>query len=219
MIKGFIFDLDGVLVDTPKLHFEAWRKLANSLGIDFNETQNEQLKGIGRHESLNKILDIGELTLDDQEFETLCKQKNEWYQEMLSSLQDSDILPGAQEFLKAARNLNLQIALGSASQNAQKVLDLLRLTGYFDVIIDGNLTAKSKPHPQVFQMAASKLQLAPQSLVVFEDSIAGIEAANTGGFRSIGIGRKKVLSKAELVFKGLNKISPGGIINQLNFKR
>lgn len=218
MIKGFIFDLDGVLVDTAKFHFKAWKRLAHSLDIDFSEKQNEHLKGIGREESLKKILEWGNKTVSDDEFENLMLQKNEWYLEMVNTMKEGDTLPGVNKFLQGTRKLNLKTALGSASKNAKTILEHVNLTNFFDAIIDGTQTTKSKPNPQVFEMAAEALQLEPTSLVVFEDSLAGIEAANNGGFRCVGIGNKKVLKKADVVYHNLEQLSPVVIINQLNFK-
>lgn len=219
MIKGFIFDLDGVLVDTAHMHYKAWKRLANTLDIDFSEKQNEQLKGIGRSESLRKILEWGGTTIGNEEFEKLMAQKNAWYLEMLDSMKEDDTLPGVKEFLHESRKLKLKLALGSASKNARTIIERVNVTDYFDAIVDGNETNKSKPDPQVFLKAAEALDLSPSSLVVFEDSQAGIEAANTGGFYSVGIGSKKVLSKARMVFKGLYDVSPVEIINQINFDR
>lgn len=218
MIKGFIFDLDGVLVDTARFHFQAWKRLANSLDIDFTESQNEQLKGVGREDSLKKILEWGNATLSDNEFQSLMLKKNAWYLEMVESMASDDTLPGVKEFLNTTRQLNLKIGLGSASKNARKILDRVEITEYFDVIIDGNQTTKSKPDPQVFSFGAEGLDLKPETLVVFEDSQAGVKAANDGGFKSVGIGDKKTLSEATKVYKGLSEVTPMEVINHLNFK-
>ncbi|WP_417601603.1 beta-phosphoglucomutase [Owenweeksia hongkongensis] len=218
MIKGFIFDLDGVLVDTPKLHFAAWRKVAHSLGFDLNESQYEELKGLNREASLIQILDWGNTKLSSQEFNDLMVQKNEWYLEMTATMISDDALPGVHEFLKAAKDLKLKIGLGSASQNARKILDQVKMTNYFDVIIDGTQTTKSKPDPQVFEFGAKKLNLRPSSIVVFEDSKAGIKAAIDGGFKSVGIGARKTLTAASVVYKGLHETSPLKVIEQFNFK-
>lgn len=128
-----------------------------------------------------------------------------------------EALPGAKDFLNESRKLDLAIGLGSASKNAPLILDLLEVTPLFQTIIDGTKVSKSKPDPEVFLKGAEELQIAPQSLVVFEDSIAGIEAANRGGFRTVGIGSKNILKDAEIVVSGLDQISPVEVINQLNF--
>ncbi len=219
MIKGFIFDLDGVLVDTAKFHFQAWKRLANTLDIDFTEKQNEQLKGVGREESLRKILEWGDKTISEEKFQELMTQKNEWYLEMMNTMTEDDTLPGVKEFLKESQKLHLKIALGSASKNARKILERVNITHFFDAIIDGTQTTKSKPHPQVFTMGAESLGLSPNLLVVFEDSQAGVEAANTGGFLSVGIGDKKTLNEARVVYQGLGTVSPVEVINHLNFEK
>ncbi len=216
-IKGFIFDLDGVIVDTAVFHFKAWRRLAQDLGIDFSEEENEQLKGVSRKESLEKILEWGNLTLDPNEFERRMAQKNEWYLEFVREMGQEEALPGAKDFLRESQSLDLAIGLGSASKNAALILDLLEVTPLFKAIIDGTKVSKSKPDPEVFLKGAEALDLAPESLVVFEDSIAGIEAARRGGFRTVGIGNKNILKDAEIVVSGLDQISPVEVINQLNF--
>ena len=212
MIKGFIFDLDGVLVDTPNLHFEAWCKAAKSINIDLHKSQYEKLKGLSREASLLHILDYGNASLSNRDFQALMTKKNDWYLEMISSMTSGDILSGARKFLDVSKDLKLKIALGSASQNARKILDLVNLSQYFDTIIDGTQTSKSKPDPQVFQFGASELNLQPQSIVVFEDSIAGVKAANDGGFKSIGIGNKATLVKANRVYPSLSEVSPSEVI-------
>lgn len=216
-IKGFIFDLDGVIVDTAKFHFKAWHRLAQDLGVDFSEAENEQLKGVSRKESLEKILEWGNISLEPAEFEKRMAQKNEWYLEFVREMGQEEALPGVKDFLNESRKLDLAIGLGSASKNAPLILDLLEVTPLFQTIIDGTKVSKSKPDPEVFLKGAEELQIAPQSLVVFEDSIAGIEAANRGGFRTVGIGSKNILKDAEIVVSGLDQISPVEVINQLNF--
>lgn len=216
-IKGFLFDLDGVIVDTAKFHFKAWQRLAQDLGIHFSEEENEQLKGVSRKESLEKILSWGDKSLSADEFEKRMAQKNDWYLELVQHMGKEEALPGAKSFLDEATKLNLSIGLGSASKNALLILDQLAITPLFQTIIDGNKVSKSKPDPEVFQKGADDLGLPAESLVVFEDSLAGIEAARRGGFRTVGIGSPKVLKDAEIVVSGLDKISPVEVINQLNF--
>ncbi|QNR25624.1 beta-phosphoglucomutase [Croceimicrobium hydrocarbonivorans] len=216
-IKGFIFDLDGVIVDTAKFHFKAWHRLAHDLGIHFTEEENEQLKGVSRRESLQKILDWGQIKLSESEFEKRMAQKNDWYLEFVREMGQEEALPGAKEFLRESAQLNLTIGLGSASKNARLILDLLEITPLFQTIIDGTVVSQSKPDPEVFLKGAEALQMEPKSLVVFEDSLAGIEAARRGGFRTVGIGSKSILKDAEIVVSGLDQISPVEVINQLNF--
>lgn len=216
-IKGFIFDLDGVIVDTAKFHFKAWQRLALDLGIEFSEAENEELKGVSRKESLEKILAWGNQSLPADEFERRLIQKNEWYLEFVREMGSEEAMPGAKEFLTETKHLDLAIGLGSASKNAVLVLDLLEITPLFQTIIDGTKVSKSKPDPEVFLKGAEALNIAPESLVVFEDSIAGVEAARRGGFRTVGIGSESILKNAEIVVTGLDQISPIEVINQLNF--
>lgn len=217
IIKGFIFDLDGVLVDTAKYHYQAWRRMANELGFDFSEKDNEQLKGVGRRDSIEKILSWGNVTLLEEEKERLMKQKNEWYQDLIKTMNPESTLPGVREFLESARDTSLTLALASSSKNAPRILELTNLAGYFATVVDGTQITNSKPDPEIFLTAAERIELEPGELVVFEDAQAGVEAALAGGFRTVGIGSKKSLSEAELVFKGLGETSPAEVINRLNF--
>lgn len=215
-IRGFIFDLDGVLVDTARYHFKAWRKLANSLGIDFSETENEQLKGVSRRNSLEKILNWGQKTVSESDFDRLMEQKNNWYLEFIEHMDSEEVLPGAREFLDRTQEAGLKIALGSASKNALLILEKTGLQKYFDVIIDGNSTDRSKPDPQVFLMGAEGLSIAPNEGVVFEDSISGLEAARRGGFHCVGIGNADSLGAEEYLVSGLHEVSPSDIITKLS---
>ena len=150
MIKGFLFDLDGVIVDTAVFHFQAWRRLAQKLGDDFTEEQNEQLKGVSRVDSLKKIIEWTGATVSDEEFQTLMVEKNEWYLELVEGLGPQDALPGALNFLQTAYDQGIKIALGSASKNAPMILEKLGITPLFTAIIDGNNVVNGKPHPEVF---------------------------------------------------------------------
>lgn len=217
IIKGFIFDLDGVLVDTAKYHYQAWRRMANELGFDFSEKDNEQLKGVGRRDSIEKILSWGNVTLLEEEKERLMTQKNEWYQDLIKTMNPDSTLPGVREFLESARNTSLTLALASSSKNAPRILELTNLSEYFATVVDGTQITNSKPDPEIFLTAAQRLELEPDELVVFEDAQAGVEAALAGGFRTVGIGNKKSLSEAELIYKGLGETSPAEVINRLNF--
>ena len=203
-IKGLLFDLDGVLVDTAKYHFLAWRKMANDLGIDFTEEQNEELKGVSRRNSILKILAWGGIEMSDAEIERLMALKNNWYLEYIDTLTPNHVLPGADVFLKDCKAKGFKIALGSASKNATPILNQLKLTTLFDAIIDGNVVTASKPDPAVFKQAAMALYLNPEQCLVFEDAKAGIEAAKKGGMKAIGIGQESVLGEADLVLPGLN---------------
>lgn len=209
-ILGYIFDLDGVIVDTAKYHYLAWRRLANSLGFDFTERQNEQLKGVSRVRSLEIILQLGGIQASKAEHEIMAEQKNEWYLECIMSMDQREILDGAADFLGQVRAAGRKIALGSASKNAKLILDKVQLTDCFDAIVDGNLVSEAKPNPEVFLKAATLLGLDPLACVVFEDAQAGIEAALRAGMYAVGIGEQEHLQRAHMVFPGLK-----GLDNEL----
>ncbi|WP_052184295.1 beta-phosphoglucomutase [Psychroserpens sp. Hel_I_66] len=205
--KGFIFDLDGVIVDTAKYHFLAWKKLANGVGVDFTEIQNEQLKGVSRQKSLEKILEWGNKTLSEEEFTKLMALKNEDYLSYVEHMKEDEILVDVPKVLNYLISKKHPIALGSASKNATAILDKVNLLQKFDAIVDGNGVKKGKPNPEVFLNAAKLLNVNPNECIVFEDAKAGIEAANAANMISIGIGEKSVLSDADYVFKDFTEIS------------
>ncbi|WP_034887973.1 beta-phosphoglucomutase [Gillisia sp. Hel_I_29] len=204
--KGVIFDLDGVIVDTAKFHFLAWRKLANDLGFDITETQNEELKGVSRVKSLEIILGWGGVTLTEDEFMEQMAMKNDNYLSYISGMTKSDILPGVSEIIDFLKENDIPIALGSASKNARNILEKVGLYQSFDAIVDGNDVSKAKPNPEVFLSAADQLNVAPENCVVFEDSVAGIQAANLAKMTSIGIGEEAVLNEADHVFTDFTEI-------------
>lgn len=206
-IKACIFDLDGVIVDTAVYHYKAWKRLANTLGFDFTEENNEKLKGVSRTQSLQLILGWGGVEKTEAEQEQLATMKNEWYVDMISHMQPTEILPGAKEFLEQCRQAGLKIVLGSASKNSPMILEKIGLTDYFDAIIDGNKVSKAKPDPEVFLKGAEAVGVPPNQCVVFEDAIAGIEAAIAGGMKAVGIGSPDVLGEADLVIPGLDKMT------------
>lgn len=205
--KLFIFDLDGVIVDTAKYHFLAWQKLAKGIGIDFTEHQNEQLKGVSRIKSLEKILAWGDKTVEENAFLKLMDQKNTDYLSYIDKMSATEILPKVSQTLDYLRNTGQATALGSASKNARMILEKVNLLEKFDVIVDGNDVSKAKPDPEVFLNAAEKCGALPKNCVVFEDAQAGIEAANNAKMISIGIGDKKTLAQADYVFKDFTEIS------------
>lgn len=205
--RGFIFDLDGVIVDTAKYHFLAWKKLANDLGIDFTEHQNEQLKGVSRVKSLEKILDWGGVSLSEDAFQDQMNKKNTDYLSYIETMKEDEILVDVPKVLTFLKNEQQPIALGSASKNARKILKKVALYESFDSIVDGTNVSKAKPDPEVFLIAAKELNMAPNQCVVFEDSIAGVQAANQADMISIGIGEQEVLSEADFVFKDFSEIS------------
>ncbi|WP_433945212.1 beta-phosphoglucomutase [Paenibacillus sp. SN-8-1] len=206
-IQACLFDLDGVLVDTAKYHYLAWKRLAEELGFVFTEQDNERLKGVSRTASLEILLEIGGIKLDDAAKLELAERKNNWYVESITSMDETEILPGALEFLKECRANGLKVALGSASKNAMLILNNTGLTPYFDAIIDGTKTAAAKPDPEVFVLGAKEVGIPAEHCVVFEDAEAGIEAAVRAGMRSVGIGSPDTLSRANLVIPSLQQMS------------
>ena len=207
MIKACIFDLDGVLVDTAKYHFLAWQRLAHELGIEFTEEDNEQLKGVSRMESLDLILSLGGKTLPDAEKQAYAAKKNDWYVEYIEEVTPKEMLPGVQVFLDELKENGVKIALGSASKNAMKILEKLHITDYFEAIIDGTKTTKSKPDPQVFLLGAEGVGEAPEDCVVFEDAQKGVEAAKAGGMYCVGVGEAKNLPLADITIASLAEIT------------
>ncbi|HQW11833.1 MAG TPA: beta-phosphoglucomutase [Saprospiraceae bacterium] len=213
---GFIFDLDGVIVDTAILHYQAWRRLANSLGFDFTHDQNEELKGVSRIESLKIILNWGGVSMSENEMLVLASRKNEWYIDLIEHLSPSDALPGAIDFVEKCSSLGIMIGLGSASKNARAVLDRLDITSLFDVIIDGNAVQKSKPNPEVFLKGSVGLGVEPSHCAVFEDALVGIQAALAGGMTAVGIGDLINLREANIVYPNLAGADYHIIINLID---
>lgn len=207
IIKGCIFDLDGVIVDTARYHFRAWHRLADGLGFDFTEEHNERLKGVSRMTSLDILLEVGRVVLQDSEKLALAAQKNEWYLEYISKMSPAEILPGVTSFLELLRSAGKKIALGTASKNAQIILTRIGLSTAFDSVVDGNRVTHAKPDPEVFLKAAADLKLNPAECLVFEDAIAGVEAAHNGGMKCIGVGSPGVLIKADKVIPGFTNVS------------
>jgi len=196
-IEGAIFDLDGVLVDTAKYHYRAWRRLAAELGFDFTEADNERLKGVSRIRSLEILLEVGRVTMTAEQKEEAAARKNAWYVEYLHTLDENALLSGAKDYLLCLRENGIRIALGSASKNAPLILERLNIVSLFDAVIDGNTVSKAKPDPEVFLKAAAIMSLTPEHCVVFEDALAGIKAAKAGGMRAIGVGKPELLPGAD----------------------
>jgi beta-phosphoglucomutase len=214
--KGFIFDLDGVLVDTAKYHYLAWKELANSLGIDFTEKENEQLKGVSRVRSLEKILSWGNKTLPQDEFTRLMATKNDEYLSYINKMNESELLPEVKDRLTFLKDKKQGIALGSASKNARYIIEKVDVKDMFDAVVDGTDVSKAKPDPEVFLIAAKLLNIEPENCIVFEDSVAGVQAANTAKMISIGIGSEEVLGEADYVFKDFTEISEKFINTLIN---
>jgi beta-phosphoglucomutase len=201
-----IFDLDGVIVDTAKYHFLAWKRLSDQLGIDFTEEDNERLKGVSRMASLEIILEIGNLKLDERRKLEYATHKNNWYVEYISKMTPSEILPGCIRFIEDVRNANIRTAIGSASKNTPMILDRVGIKNLFDAVADGNNISKAKPDPEVFLKAAEMVGVKPEACVVFEDAVAGVQAALNAGMMCIGIGSPWILTRANFVVPGLNEM-------------
>ncbi len=196
-MEGYIFDLDGVLVDTAKHHYEAWKAIARELGLDLTPAHNEALKGIGREDSLRRILEWAGKDCSPEVFQELALRKNAFFLEQVRHIDASELLPGVKEFLEALKAKGKKIALGSASRNARMVLERTGIVGFFDTIVDGTMVSKAKPNPEVFLKAAEGLELPSSVCCVFEDASAGIQAAKSAGMMAIGIGSKEVLPQAD----------------------
>lgn len=188
VVKGVLFDLDGVICDTAHYHYLAWKKLANHLGGDIDEGFNESLKGISREESLKLILEKLNQELDEEEFAKMTKMKNIWYLEMLEQLSPADILPGINEFIEELKQKGVKIAIASASQNAPFILEKIKLDHLIDTIADPRQVKNNKPAPDIFLLAAKQINLKPEECIGVEDSQAGINALNAGSIKSIAIG-------------------------------
>ena len=199
--RAFIFDLDGVIVDTARYHFLAWQKLAQELGIEFTPHHNEELKGVSRVRSLDIILELGQVTASQEDKNHWLKQKNDDYLSYLKDIDNSEILPGVMPILEFLKENKQPIALGSASKNARPILEKTGIINYFDAIVDGNDVTNAKPDPEVFLQAAIKLNVKPENAIVFEDSVAGIQAANIAKMTSIGIGDATILHEAKYIFQ------------------
>jgi|SRR5450759_2845621 len=206
-ITACIFDLDGVIVDTARYHFLAWKRLTDQLGILFTEEDNERLKGVSRMASLEIILEIGNRRLDENRKLEYATLKNNWYIEYIKTMTPDEILPGCLPFIKELRNANFRIAIGSASKNTPMILERVGIQGLFDAVADGNTISKAKPDPEVFLKAAEMIGVKPGNCVVFEDAVAGVQAALNAGMLCIGIGSPKILTEAHFVVSGLSEMN------------
>lgn len=206
-VMACIFDLDGVIVDTAKYHFRAWKRLAEQLGIEFNERDNERLKGVSRMASLEIILELGGMQLSQERKEYFATHKNRWYNEYIDKMKPDELLPGSIEFINEVKNAGILVAIGSASKNTPLILERVGIHDMFDAIADGNIVSKAKPDPEVFLKAAEMLNTNPSKCVVFEDAVAGIQAARNAGMLCIGIGSAQILKEADMVVRGLNEMS------------
>ena len=196
-IEGALFDLDGVLVDTAKYHYLAWKRLAEELGFVFTEEHNERLKGVSRMRSLDILLETGNVNMTAEKKEIAAARKNAWYVEYLYTLDETALLSGAKDYLLRLRENGIRVALGSASKNSPLILERLNIASLFDAVIDGNTVTKAKPDPEVFLKGAAALGIEPSRCVVFEDALDGIEAAKAGGMFVIAVGNRDLLPGAD----------------------
>ncbi len=203
-----IFDLDGVLTDTALYHFNAWKKLADRLGIPFDEQDNERLKGVSRAESLDIILEKSERTYSDEEKATFMTQKNDDYKEAIASISPDDLFPGVLPLFSLLKRQGFKTGLASASRNADFVVGKLAITDQLDFIADANRVAHSKPAPDIFLQAAEGLGIAPEKAIGVEDAAAGIVAIHAAGMPAIGIGDPEQLKAAELIYPDVASLLP-----------
>ncbi|MDX1671440.1 MAG: beta-phosphoglucomutase [Balneolaceae bacterium] len=213
-INACIFDLDGVIVDTAKYHFKGWQRLAGQLGIEFTLEDNEELKGVSRRESLNKILEMGDKSVPEGEKKGLTDRKNEWYRDYISHMSPDEILEGVKPFMDELKNRDIKVGVGSSSKNTPYILKAIGLSDYFDAVVDGNMVEHTKPHPEVFLKGADRMDVDPQNCVVFEDAVSGVQAARRAGMMVVGVGEQEVLDDADLVIPGFANFSVDDLIEE-----
>lgn len=217
-MEACIFDLDGVIVDTARFHFLAWKRLAAELGIKLTEQYNEKLKGVSRLDSLNFILELKQITLSTEEKVQLAEKKNAWFVEYIHSMSPRDIYPGVLELLAKLKSENIKVGLASSSKNARIVLAQLGISEEFEVIVDGTMITNTKPHPEIFLKTASLLNTPPARCLVIEDAAAGVAAAKAAGMGCIGIGNNLILNQADLVVGNMAELS-WTVLNQIMQRR
>ena len=208
LIKACIFDLDGVIVDTAHYHFLAWKRLADELGIRFTVEDNERLKGVSRMQSMEILLGLGNVALSQHDKETLANKKNTWFVDYVERMMPEEIYPGVKALLEQLRKQGIKTGLASSSKNARTVIQRLHIESYFDVVVDGTMVVHSKPDPEIFLLAASKLGVDSKDCVVFEDAEAGVEAALAAGMKCVGVGSPVQLGKAQRVIEKTGQFKP-----------
>jgi beta-phosphoglucomutase len=216
MIEGIIFDLDGVITDTAIHHYHSWKKIAAGFGLELSHAMNEQLKGVSRKESLDKIAGWANVSLTEQEKVQLLEEKNTHYLQLIAGLSATDILPGITDFLEGMKSQGLRAAVGSSSKNAIFILEKLHLLNDFQEIVDGNMVKNTKPDPEVFLNAAQLLGLTPQQCVVIEDAPAGVIAGKRAGMKVVGIGSPRMLPEANICLDTLEDVSVRSLLKQLD---
>jgi beta-phosphoglucomutase len=214
MIRGVIFDLDGVLVSTDLLHYRAWEKLAADYGIPFDPQTGDRFRGVGRMECLDMLLAGAERSFSPSDKEAMAEQKNAHYRSMLDGLTPRDVLPGVADLLHALRSLKIKLAVGSSSRNASYLLQRVGLAAAFDAVVDGHAVQRTKPDPQVFLLAADRLGLKASECLVVEDAPAGVEAARRAGMACLAIGDRKRHPQAPYLASGLHEVSAKELLAQ-----
>ncbi len=212
-IRALIFDMDGVLADTPPLHYESWLRLAQDEGINFGWDQHEQMQGLVRRHSLDVFL--GGKWISESQAQEMMDRKNAYFVERLQHLTPTDRFPGTAEIMQEAHTAGLKVGLGSSSQNAYGVVEKLGLLEYFDVIADGTTVRHNKPAPDIFLWVAEQLKVAPSEAIVFEDSAAGMQAAIAGGFWRVGLGGKHGAG-AHVALNSLAEVNLFSLLQRLN---
>ncbi|HBI2076795.1 TPA: beta-phosphoglucomutase [Enterococcus faecalis] len=216
MTIGFIFDLDGVITDTAKFHYQAWKALADSLGIPIDETFNETLKGISRMDSLDRILAHGhrENAFTPAEKEALAQQKNDHYVQLLEHLTTEDVLPGVVPLLQQAQARHIPCAVASASKNAPLILEKLGVRAYFATIVDPDSLSKGKPDPEIFLAAADSIGVLPQNTIGFEDAQSGIDGLKAAGIYAVGMSASQPLIGADMQVSEMTELSVDALLNR-----
>lgn len=219
-LKAVIFDLDGVITDTAEYHYLAWKQLGQELGIPFDREFNEQLKGVSRMESLEKILAYGNQSeaYTEEEKERLATKKNDLYKQLIQKITPEDLLPGIEHFLQEVKAANIKIGLASASKNAFAVIERLQVGHYFDTIVDAATVKNSKPDPEVFLKAADQLGVPYENCVGIEDAQAGVEAIKRAGMFAVGIGSEKQLAKADLIVESTSRLALADLVRAFSEK-
>lgn len=211
--EAVLFDLDGVIVRTDRLHFAAWKRLCDSKGWRFDEDLNHRLRGVSRMESLETILSHNGVELPDSEKASLAEAKNRNYRDLIGSLSKADLVPGAVELVRNLRTLNVKTAVCSASRNAPDVVGVLDIGALFDAVLSGLDVKRAKPDPEIFLAAASRLGVLPGRCVVVEDAASGVQAALAAGMRCVGLGTHAGLAKAHLILSSLEGVDAASIVN------
>ena len=216
MTIGFIFDLDGVITDTAKFHYQAWKALADSLGISIDETFNETLKGISRMDSLDRILAHGhrENAFTPAEKEALAQQKNDHYVQLLEHLTTEDVLPGVVPLLQQAQARHIPCAVASASKNAPLILEKLGVRAYFATIVEPDSLSKGKPDPEIFLAAADSIGVLPQNAIGFEDAQSGIDGLKAAGIYAVGLSASQPLIGADMQVSEMTELSVDALLNR-----